>query len=81
MSASMPRMPSIDPLDGLESRPIDSQVAVLANEVRNQRNSLSDVREELRYVKRALWGVVLSVLGGMILFLASVAFNVIGGPT
>jgi amino acid transporter len=66
-----------DPLEGLEQRPIESQVAVLANEMRNQRNALSDVKKELQYVKRALWGVVFTVIGGMLLFLFSVAFNII----
>lgn len=66
-----------DPLDGLESRTMEGQVAVLANEVRNQRNALSEVKSELRYVKRALWGVVFTVIGGMLLFLFSVAFHVV----
>lgn len=66
-----------DPLEGLEARPLDAQVGVLANEVRNQRNMLGEVKSELRYVKRALWSVVFTVIGGMLLFLASVAFNVV----
>lgn len=68
-------MPAFDPLEGLEARPLEAQVGILANEVRNQRNALSEVKEELRYVKRALWGVVFTVLAGMVLFLATTKFN------
>lgn len=68
-------MPTFDPLEGLETRPLDAQVGILANEVRNQRNMLTEVKEELRYVKRALWGVVFTVLAGMVLFLATTKFT------
>lgn len=62
---------TVDPLDGLEARPLETQVAVLANEVRNQKNSLMNVREELQAMKRALYGLVFTIIGSLIVFLVT----------
>lgn len=48
-------MAPLDPLDGLEARPLETQVAVLATEVRHQRNALESVLTELRAAKRATY--------------------------
>lgn len=61
----------VDPLEGLEHRPIDVQVAVLANEVRNQRNTLGDVERELSRTKQALWALVASIVAGIVIFLVT----------
>lgn len=63
----------LDPLEGLEQRPLETQVAVLANEVRNQRNTLSDVRDELRYMKRGFYGLIFTLGAGIILYLFQAA--------
>lgn len=69
-------MPDIDDLPSL---PLVSQVAVLGNEVKNQGRTLTEVKGEVREMKRALWGLILSVLAGMILFLVGIAAGWIGG--
>lgn len=69
---------SIDPLDGIEQRPLEVQVAVLCAELRNQRNMLSSVRSELGAVKKALYTVALTVTGSAVIF-AITTFALIGG--
>jgi len=66
----------VDPLEGLEARPIETQVAVLANEVRNIRNSVTDVDADVVSMKRALYGLIFPILAGMIIFLLT--FTVAG---
>ena len=66
----------VDPLEGLEARPIETQVAVLANEVRNIRNSVTDVDADVVSMKRALYGLIFTILAGMIIFLLT--FTVAG---
>lgn len=61
--------PHREPLEGMERENLAAQVAVLTNELRNQRETIDDLRDELRYVKRALWGVILTVMGAMIIYL------------
>ena len=60
--------PMIDPLDGLEARPLEVQVAVLAAEVRNQRNILNAVGGELVSFRRSIYSVTVA----LILFAATV---------
>jgi hypothetical protein len=60
--------PQIDPLDGLQVHPLEVQVAVLAAEVRNQRNLLTAVGGELVSFRRSLYSVTVA----LILFAATV---------
>jgi hypothetical protein len=53
---------SDDPLEGLEGRSLPVQVAVLANELRNQARRVSGVERGLRSVQVALWGLVLALI-------------------
>lgn len=55
----------VDPLQGLEDRPIEAQVAVLANEVRNQRNTLSRVDGTTTWILRTLVALLITVVTGL----------------
>jgi hypothetical protein len=65
----------IDPLDGLESRPIDTQVGVLANEVRNQRNLLLETRAVVAGVQKALWYLIATIVVGIIVFVVTTTLH------
>lgn len=62
----------VDPLEGLEARPLETQVAVMATELRNQRNMLGGVVTELQGVRKALMTAALSVTGGLIVFAGTI---------
>lgn len=57
-----------DPLEGLERRSKDEQVAVLANEVRNQRNMLAEVKKEMEGLRRSLWALIATIVIGVVVF-------------
>lgn len=54
-------------------------VPVLEERMSNFGKELHEVRDEVKGMKRALWGLVFSILGGCLLFLLSVASGWIGG--
>lgn len=56
-----------------------TQPAVVASEVRGIQHDLEDLRDEMRALRRALYGVALSVAGGAVIF-AFTAFQIWGGP-
>lgn len=69
----------IDPLDGLESRPLETQVAVLVTEARSLRNSHNGLRgdvtglnKEMGSLRKALIGFALSVAASAVLFAATI---------
>lgn len=66
MSSRMERMP-----EHVRELPVETQIAVLYERV----GALSD---EVHALKRALWTLVFTVLGGMILTLFSIAAGWIG---
>lgn len=51
-----------DPLDGLEDLPLVTQVAVMANELRNQARRTTSIERGLKSVQVALWGLVIALL-------------------
>lgn len=65
----------LDPLEGLEDHPLQTQVAVLANELRNQSNRTAAVERALRSVQVALWGLVVMLLGVGVTLLATILTN------
>jgi hypothetical protein len=65
----------LDPLDGLENRPLEAQVAVLATEVRNQRNAISSLGSQTAGVQKALWYLIASIIIGIIVFVATTALR------
>lgn len=67
-----------DPLDGIENRDINTQVALLIAESRGQRNALGEVKAEVRYMKHALWGLSFTLIGGVVMFLFSIAAGWVG---
>lgn len=56
-----------------------TQPAVVASEVRGIQHDLEDLRDEMRALRRALYGVALSVASGAVIF-AFTAFQIWGGP-
>lgn len=73
----MSRRPTydLDPLDGLEDHPLNTQVAVLANELRNQSNRTAAVERALRSVQVALWGLIVMLLGVGVTLLANILIH------
>ena len=70
------------PLEGIEGQPVEIQVVRLIAAVREQSKDQRETRDELRYMKHALWGLIFTVVGGMLLFLLSVAAGWLGsGPS
>lgn len=65
----------LDQLEGLEDHPLNTQVAVLANELRNQANRTSAVERALRAVQVALWGLIIMLLGVGVTLVANVLIN------
>lgn len=63
----------MNPLEGIENRPVEVQVALLISEARNARNALEAVKNELTYMKRALYGLMFTILAGTIVFLITFA--------
>lgn len=63
---------SIDPLDGLEQRPLEVQVAVMATELRNQRNMLGDALKEVGSLRKAIIGAAITFAGGSLIFAATI---------
>jgi hypothetical protein len=61
-------------LDALEA----SQPAVIAAQVQNLAKDVEDLRDEMRALKRALYGLAISIAGGSVLF-AFTAFQLWGG--
>jgi len=62
-------------LPGLEHQPLETQVAVLANEVRNQWGALRRMSAEFASVKRALWGFALTIAASASLFALTIFFR------
>lgn len=56
-----------------------TQPAVVASEVRGIQHDLEGLQDEMRALRRALYGVALSVAGGAVIF-AFTAFQIWGGP-
>jgi hypothetical protein len=51
-----------DPLDGIETMPLDSKVAVLANEMRNLSNRVDGVERRFRSMQVSIWALVVAFL-------------------
>ena len=64
-------MADIDPLDGLERHTLPIQVAVLANEMRNQSRRVGGVERAVRSVQVALWALVVALITTSITLLAA----------
>lgn len=69
----------IDPLEGLEARPLETQVAVLATEVRNQRNSINGLRLDMKglggdvaALRKVLMSLAVSIAGSAVIFALSI---------
>jgi hypothetical protein len=57
-----------DPLDGIESRPSSQQIAMLAVEMRNQRNAIAGLQHDLKWLVRGIWALASPVFVGLILY-------------
>ncbi len=57
----------------LEDEGLKGKLGVLENMLANLQRDLSEVRDEVRWMKRALVSAIFTLLGGMILFLVSIA--------
>lgn len=64
--------PHDDPLDGgIEGLPLQTQVVLLANEMRHQRNAMYEMQRTNTWVLRTLVGLLVTVIGGLVLFILS----------
>lgn len=77
------------PLEGIEMQPLEIQVVRLIGAVRTQTSAIADLKDEcsqdfsevkgeVKYMKRALWGMIFTVVGGMMLFLFTIAVGALG---
>lgn len=64
-------MAETDPLEGLEDQRLPVQVAVLANELRNQARRVGGVERAVRSVQVALWALVIALVSASITILAT----------
>jgi hypothetical protein len=60
-----------DPLDGIEGRRPAEQIAMLAVELRNQRNALAGLQHDLKWLLRGVWALVGPVFVGLIVYLVT----------
>jgi hypothetical protein len=51
-----------DALEDIERLPLPVQVAVMANELKNQSRRVAGVERSLRSVQAALWGLVVALI-------------------
>lgn len=65
-------------MTGEQSRASAVAFARVEAEQANLREDMKELREEVRYMKRALFGLIFTILGGMILFLVSIAAGWLG---
>jgi hypothetical protein len=70
MEAQMP--------EHLRDLPLEVQVAVLYERVGNGNARITALSREVQGLRRALWSFVFSLIGGVVLFLFSVATGWIG---
>jgi hypothetical protein len=79
----------LNPLEGIEGQPVEIQISRLVGAIRTLTNTVGEhrqecqdrdeaIRDEVKYMKHALWGLVFTVIGGMMLFLFSVAAGWLG---
>ena len=60
-----------DPLQGLNGLSTEAQVAVLATDIRNLREKIGNVESDVIAMKRALYGLMFTVIGALIVFLVT----------
>jgi hypothetical protein len=61
-------VPDFDPVEGIMSQPEDVQRAMLIQAVRAVSRRQTDIFSELRYIKRSIYGLFLTIFGGLVLF-------------
>jgi hypothetical protein len=54
-----------------QALPQEVQMAVLYERVNNQRGSFNDLKDEVRYMKRSLYGLIFTIGGALIVLLAT----------
>lgn len=65
---------TIDPLEGIEAYPARTQMALVIQELRNQRALLRRVNSQQWWILTTLVGLLLSIIVGLSLFIVT------GGP-
>jgi hypothetical protein len=60
--------PDFDPVEGIMEQPEEVQRAMLIQAVRSISRRQADIFAELQYIKRSIYGLLLTVVGGLILF-------------
>lgn len=61
-------MADFDPVEGIMGQPEDVQRAMIIQALRAISRRQSDIYSELQYIKRSIYGLLLTIVGGLVLF-------------
>lgn len=58
----------LDPLEGIGSLPLETQVAVIVSVLRSVRASNSRIESKLDWLNRSLWTLIATVVAGVVIY-------------
>lgn len=61
-------MPDFDPVEDIAGQPEDVQRAMIIQALRSISRRQGEIFLELQYIKRSIYGLLLTIVGGLVLF-------------
>lgn len=58
----------LDPLEGIGSLPLETQVAVIVSVLRSARASNARIESKLDWLNRSLWTLIATVVAGVVIY-------------